>query len=46
LTIGAKACEYLLYGQPSIATFDPADLELAAAMLGHLATLVADGGRA
>jgi hypothetical protein len=55
LTVGALACEYLLTGdaskhpegcQPELATFEPADLELAAALLRHMARLAANGGRA
>lgn len=46
LVIGARACEHLLTGQPDAATFEPSDLELAAALLRHLALLVASGGRA
>lgn len=40
LTIGARACEYLLTGQPEPRTFDAADLEQALEMLRLMAATV------
>jgi hypothetical protein len=36
LTIGARAVEYLLTGEPHSVTFDPADLEQAAVLLRQM----------
>jgi ATP-dependent Zn protease len=47
LYLGARACEYLLTGQPAACTFDPADLDQALALLRQMAATIqpAPGGR-
>lgn len=40
LRLAARACEYLLTGEPPICTFEPADLEQAAGLLRQMAATI------